>query len=126
MSEHQAILFIISIIVITLLIWLGFGMFMDAHRAAQKDDFLTAMNEIGASAAGYRVRPSALGGGGGGYLGFKIPQGLNQIDAGPIFAVVESDRILLVGRSSRGYGTVRAVIDDSGSVKEIRLEGEFQ
>jgi hypothetical protein len=126
MSEHQAIIFIISVIVITLFIWLGFGMFMDAHRASQKDDFLSAMNDIGASATGYRLRPKPLGGGGGEYLGFSIPPGLTSIDAGPIFAVVEPNRILLVGHSSRGYGTVSAIINDSGSVDEIRLEGEFQ
>jgi len=126
MSEHQAILFIVSIIVITLLIWLGFGMFMDAHRASQKDDFITAMNNIGTSAAGYRGKPLSLGGGGGVFSGFTVPGGLSNIDAGPIFAVVEPDRILLIGRSSRGYGTVSAVVDDSGRIGEIRCEGEFR
>jgi len=126
MSEHQAILFIISIIVITLLIWLGFGMFMDAHRASQKDDFLSAMNEIGSSAAGYRAKPRVLGGGGGEFIGYTLPRGLAEIDAGPIFAVVEPQRILLVGRSSRGYGTVSAVINDSGRVEEVRMDGEFK
>jgi len=126
MSEHQAIIFIISVIVITLLIWLGFAMFMDAHRASQKDDFITAMNDIGVSASGFRARPKVLGGGGGEYLGFSIPRSLNVIEAGPIFAVVEPNRILLVGHSNRGYGSVSAVINDSGKVGDIRLEGEFQ
>jgi len=126
MSEHQAILFIISVIVITLLIWVGFGMFMDAHRASQRDEFLSAMNDIGVSAVGYSFRPGVLGGGGGEYIGFSIPRGLSSIDAGPIFAVVEPKRIILVGHSNRGYGTISAVINDSGEVEEIRMEGEFE
>lgn len=126
MSEHQAILFIISVIIITLMIWLGFGLFMDAHRSAQKDDFLMAMSDISASASGFRVRPKVLGGGGGEYIGFVIPRNLSNIDAGPIFAVVEPKRILLVGHSSRGYGSVTAIINDSGQVGDVNLEGEFQ
>ena len=126
MSEHQAILFIISIIVITLLIWMGFGMFMEAHKTSQKDDFLSAMNVIGASASGYRLKPKFLGGGGGEYIGFVIPENLTHLDAGPIFAVVEPGRILLVGHSSRGYGSVSAVINGSGAVGNIRVDGEFR
>jgi len=126
MSENQAILFIVSVIVITLLIWVGFGMFMDAHRSSQRDDFLSAMNDIGVSAAGFRARPKVLGGGGGEYIGFSIPRPLTVIDAGPIFAVVEPKRIILVGHSNRGYGTVSAVVNDSGIIEDIRLEGEFQ
>ena len=125
MSEHQAIIFIISVIVITLLIWLGFGMFMDAHRAAQKDDFLGAMNDIGSIAASYRMKPRVLGGGGGEYIGLNIPSHLSSIDAGTIFAVVEPKRILLVGYSRRGYGTVSSVVDGNGAVGDIVVEGEF-
>lgn len=125
MSEHQAIIFIISVIVITLLIWVGFGMFMDAHRASQKDDFLSAMNDIGAAAASYRMKPRSLGGGGGGYIGFNIPDHLTTIDAGTIFAVIEPKRILLVGHSRRGYGTISSVVNDSGLVGNIFVEGEF-
>jgi hypothetical protein len=125
MSEHQAIIFIISVIVITLLIWVGFGMFMDAHRASQKDDFLSAMNNIGAAATAYRMKPGVLGGGGGAYIGFNIPSHLTSLDAGTIFAVIEPDRILLVGHSRRGYGTVSSVVDDSGRIGSIFIEGEF-
>lgn len=125
MSEHQAILFLISVIVVTLMIWLGFGMFLDAHRAAQKDDFLAAMNEIGASAATYRSRPKTLGGGGGEYLGYVIPRNLSSIDAGTIFAIVRPAEILLVGHSSRGYGTVSAVVDGTGKIGAVSVEGDF-
>lgn len=125
MSENQAIIFIVSIIVITLMIWVGLGLFMDAHRAAQKDDFLSAMNDIAASASAYRLKPKVLGGGGGEYIGFNLPQSLASIDAGSIFAVIEPKRILLVGHSGRGYGTVSAVINDSGLVGNISVEGEF-
>jgi hypothetical protein len=125
MSEHQAIIFIISVIVITLLIWAGFGMFMDAHRASQKDDFISAMNDIGSLAAAYRAKPKVMGGGGGEFIGFSIPGYLSSIDAGTIFAVVEPKRILLVGHSSRGYGTVTSEINDSGRVGDVGVEGEF-
>lgn len=125
MSENQAIITIIAVVVITILIWVGFGMFMDAHRAAQKDEFLSAMNDIGATAVAFRQKPRSLGGGGGEYIGFSIPRYLTTIDAGTIFAVVEPKRILVVGHSKRGYGTVSAVIDDSGAVGHISVVGEF-
>ncbi len=125
MSEHQVIIFIISIIVITLMIWVGFGLFVDAHRASQKDDFLFAMNDIGASAAAFRMKPKVLGGGEGEYIGFNIPATFITIDAGTIFAVVEPKKILLVGHSRRGYGTISAVINDSGLVGNVSVEGEF-
>lgn len=125
MSEHQAIIFIISVIVITLMIWVGLGLFMDAHRASQKDDFLSAMNDIGASAVAYRTKLRSLGGGGGEYIGFNLPTNLASIDAGSIFAVIEPKRILIVGHSRRGYGTISAVINDSGLVGNISVEGEF-
>lgn len=125
MSEHQAILTIISVVVITMLIWVGFGMFMDAHKASQKDDFLSAMNDIGATATVYKQRPRSMGGGGGEYIGFEIPNRLTSIDAGTIFALVEPGRILVIGYSRRGYGSVSAVIDDTGRVGHISVDGEF-
>ena len=125
MSEHQAILTIIAVVVLTVLIWAGFGMFMDAHRASQKDDFISAMNDIGASAVVYRQKPQSMGGGGGGYLGFAIPDRLTMIDAGAIFAVIEAHRIFVVGHSSRGYGSVSAVIGEDGRVGHVSVEGEF-
>jgi hypothetical protein len=125
MSENQAFITIIAVIIITILIWVGFGIFMDAHKAAQKDDIISAMNGIGASAVAYRQKPKSMGGGGGEYIGFSLPKHLTAIDAGTIFAVVEPARILVVGHSRRGYGTVSAVIDDSGAVRDISIEGEF-
>ncbi len=125
MSEHQAILFIIAVIIITLTIWVGFGLFMDAHRASQKDDFLLAMQNIGSSAATFRMKPKSMGGGGGEYIGYNIPESLTNIDAGRIFAVISSTKILLVGHSKRGYGTVSAVVNDSGLVGNISIEGDF-
>lgn len=125
MSEHQAIITIIAVVIITVLIWAGFGMFMDAHRASQKDDFISAMNDIGANAAVYRHRPQSMGGGGGEFLGFAIPDRLTSIDAGTIFTVVESHRIFVVGYSSRGYGSVSAIIGEDGRVGNVSVDGEF-
>ena len=34
-------------------------------------------------------------------------------------------RILVVGHSRRGYGSVSAVIDDEGKVGHVSVEGEF-
>lgn len=125
MSEHQAIIAIFVVVVITVLIWAGFGMFLDGHRAAQKDEFISAMNDIGATAVVFRQKPGSMGGGGGKYIGFEIPGHLTAIDAGTIFAVVEPQRIFVVGHSSRGYGSVSAVIDPAGRVTNLSLEGEF-
>ena len=125
MSENQALLTIISVVVITVLIWAGFGMFMDAHRASEKDEFLLAMNDIGADATAFKQRPRSMGGGGGEYLGFEMAERLTSINAGTIFALVEPHRILVVGHSRRGYGSVSAVIDDEGKVGHVSIEGEF-
>jgi hypothetical protein len=125
MSENQALITIIAVVVITLLIWVGFGIFLDAHRAAQKDDFISAMNDIGATATVFRQKPASMGGGGGEYIGFEIPDRLSSIDAGTIFAVVEPRRIFVVGHSRRGYGSVSAVIDGTGRVGQVSVEGEF-
>jgi hypothetical protein len=125
MSEHQAIIAIFVVVVITVLIWAGFGMFLDGHRAAQKDEFISAMNDIGATAVAFRQKPGSMGGGGGKYIGLKIPEFLTALDAGTIFAVVEPERIFVVGHSKRGYGSVSAVIDPAGRVTNVSLEGEF-
>ena len=125
MSENQAIITIIAVVVISILIWVGFDMFRDAHKASQKDDFISAMNEISASATVFRQRPKSLGGGGE-YIGFTLPDRLTAIDAGTIFAVVEPKRIFVVGHSTRGYGSVSAVIDESGRVGQFSIEGDFQ
>jgi hypothetical protein len=125
MSENQAIITIIAVVVISVLIWVGFGMFLDAHKASQKDDFVSAMNDIGATATVFRQKPKSMGGGGGEYIGFALPDRLTSIDAGTIFAVVEPRRIFVVGHSRRGYGSVSAVIDGSGRVGHISVEGEF-
>ncbi len=125
MSEHQAIIYIIAVIIITLMIWVGFGLFMDAHRASQKDDFLLTMQNIGTSASTFRMKPKSMGGGGGEYIGYTIPPNLTNIDAGKIFAVIAPTKILLVGHSKRGYGTVTAVVNDSGLVGTISFDGDF-
>src|SRR5262245_6187944 len=106
MSENQGIVTIIAVVAMTVLIWAGFGMFMDAHKASQKDGFLMAMNDIGATATAFKQKPRNMGGGGGAYIGFEIPGRLTSIDAGTIFALVEPTRILVVGHSRRGYGSV--------------------
>jgi hypothetical protein len=125
MSQNQAILSILSVVMITVLIWVGFGMYLDAHRASQKDAFITTMNDIGASALAFRQKPGTLGGGGGTYLGFEIPENLTSIEAGTIFAVVEPQRIYVIGHSRRGYGSVSGVIDGAGLLTHVSGEGEF-
>jgi hypothetical protein len=125
MSQNQAIVSILSVVMITVLIWVGFGMYLDAHRANQKDAFIMAMSDIGASALVFRQKPGSMGGGGGTYIGFEIPKNLASIEAGTIFAVVEPQRIYMIGHSRRGYGSVSGVIDGAGLLTQVSGEGGF-
>ena len=107
---------------ITLMIWIDHR---GCHRASQKDDFLLTMQNIGTSASTFRMKPKSMGGGGGEYIGYTIPPNLTNIDAGKIFAVIAPTKILLVGHSKRGYGSVTAVVNDSGLLGNISVDGDF-
>ena len=124
---QQRILFItVSVIFIGVAIAVALFHFSSAARSLNKDGLIHGINTLASFASEYRLRPPNLGGGGGSFVGFDIPEKLATTDVGMYTATVSRNSILFMGTSSLGYGTVQAMLDSAGQLKNFMFTGEFE
>ena len=129
MGQQQLLLIILGVIIVGIAIAVGITMFGSSSVSANKDAIINDLNNLAANAYQYRIRPSTMGGGGGSYTGYIIPQKL-QSNANAITYTttsVASASITFKGSSSQNSSnSVTAVLDSTGVLASFTYAGDFQ
>ena len=73
MGQQQLLLIILGVIVVGIAIAVGISQFGAHSIQANKDGVTSSLVNLAADAYQYRIRPTTLGGGSGGYTGYTIP-----------------------------------------------------
>ncbi len=77
MGQQQLLLIILGVIIVGIAIAVGLSMFTAQSIGANKDAIIADMTNMAANAYQFRIRPNAMGGGGGStYAGYAIPSSL--------------------------------------------------
>jgi hypothetical protein len=126
MGTQQLLLVIIGIIITAVGIAVGIQLFGASSTSANKDAIVNDINNIAANAKSYRSRISSMGGGGGSYVGYAIPQKMNSNDDATFSLGVTAANVVVTGTSALGYGTVEATIDSNGAAGGWTYTGELQ
>jgi len=126
MGTQQLLLIIIGIIITAVGIAVGVQLFGGSSVLSNRDALVNDINNIAANAAQYRSRLSAMGGGGGSFVGYIIPDKLQENDDGSFTTTNSPGTCMVTATSALGFGTVSATIDSVGKVGVWTYTGEFQ
>ena len=126
MGQQQLLLIILGVIVVGIAIAVGVTMFGSSSVQSNKDAIINDISNLATDAYQFRIRPATLGGGGGSYSNYSIPQKLLSNDNGSYENSNDDDQVTFTGTSSQGYGTVTAECDRHGKLRNFDFTGEFQ
>jgi len=104
-------------------IWVFGTRNLEAHRMGMVND----LAHIASDAYLFRMKPSTLGGGGGSYEGYSIPEAMRQTGFGfyEISAGSGSDTLLLTATATKRLGTAEARVDQTGFLKILGYTGDL-
>jgi hypothetical protein len=127
MNGKQPLLLILMItafgIAVAAALWVFGSKSLEAHRTGLVND----LNHVASNAYLYRMKPSTLGGGGGSYEGYAIPQKLSFTGFG-VYTIVEpvsADTLRLLGTSVQRHGAVEARVEATGFMRIVSYSGDF-
>jgi hypothetical protein len=104
----------------------GIQLFGASSVSSNRDALINDINNIAANAKQYRSKISAMGGGGGSYVGYLIPAKLNDNDDGSFSTATTAATCVITATSALGFGTVEATIDSNGSAGGWTYTGDFR
>ena len=140
MGQQQLLLIILGVIIVGIAIAVGITMFSAQSISANKDAILSDINNIGADAFQHKIRPCAMGGGGGDYTGSACTPttqpyvlkatgawGTNNPNADYITGTVIAATSVTVVATSKAYSTstVTIVFDANGKGGTPVYTGQF-
>ncbi|HTR80956.1 MAG TPA: hypothetical protein VMM58_04940 [Bacteroidota bacterium] len=101
MGQQQMLLMILGSIVVSMAVYTGVRLFEVHNQEQNRDRIQTELMHIYVIASEYKMKPKSLGGGGGSYNGFELPNAF----------VIEPDVWYWIGPSDQtlsmfAYGTV--------------------
>lgn len=92
-----------------------------------KDAIINDLNNLAAISFQYRIRSKEMGGGGGSYIGFSIPEKMQQNENATFKAeVLDKDHIRFTAASAKGFGSVSETIDETGRMGDWTYTGQFK
>ncbi|MCL5028776.1 MAG: hypothetical protein M1480_07120 [Bacteroidetes bacterium] len=75
MGQQQLLLIVLGVIIVGIAIVVGINLFNANSVASNRDAVISDLNNIGAMAHQYFMRPTSMGGGGNSFTSFAIPTG---------------------------------------------------
>ena len=114
MGQQQLLLIILGVIVVGIAIAVGISQFSAHSVQANKDGITSSLVNVAADAFQFRIRPTTLGGGSGGYTGYTIPNKMASDNNGT-YAVgtISSSTVTLTGTSTLNSSYVATCTCDS-------------
>ncbi len=129
MGQQQFLMIFLSIVILGIAIAAGVELFGANRTTANRDAIIHDMNEIAVDAIRYKAKPRFMGGGGGSFVGFLIPEKL-QKDGNAAYSCTSADSsITLVAVSAiDSSSTVTGTISSDGTLvkSDLVYTGQFE
>ena len=127
MGSQQLLLILLGVIIVCVAIFIGQSMFGSKSVALTKNAMVNDMSLIAAQAYQYKMRPSYLGGGGGSFVNFVVPDKFKATANGTYeIETVNHQDFRLIGTSKDSYGTVICSFNQKGKMSGAPiLSGKF-
>ena len=112
MGQQQILLIVLSVILVGIAIAVGITMFQSQAAQSNIDAMIADLNNLGAQAYQYYIRPVSMGGGGNSYTGFhtyftNLPTGMKS-NSNAVYTCVVGD-ILGEGAAAGSAVRIKAV-----------------
>ena len=106
MGQQQLLLIILGVIIVGIAIAVGLQLFQSGSIGANSDGVINDVMNIAAHADQYRIRPEAMGGGGGDFTGYQLPQRMENTGNGTYsITSATADEVTIVGESNNNDGS---------------------
>jgi hypothetical protein len=126
MGQQQLLLIILGVVIVGIAVGVGIAIFGSTSVSSNRDAIVNDLQNLGANAYQFKIRPGTLGGGGGSYTGYQIPRSLRpNANATYSTSAVSNKSITFLATSAVGYGTVAVVCDSTGSLSSYTYTSEF-
>jgi hypothetical protein len=131
MGQQQLLLIILGVIIVGIAIAVGLQLFQSGSIGANSDGVINDVMNIAAHADQYRIRPAAMGGGGGTFDGYQLPVRMQTTGNGTYqITAATGDQVTIVGNSANYTGASWTLTYDvSQTLEEDRYTwvpaGEF-
>ena len=99
MGQQQLLLIIVGVLIVAIGIAVGLQMFAAGGITANRDAIVNDINIIASGAQQHYVRPISLGGGGGTFNGYELPQRLSRTDNGEYRVDGSQNVLVIIGQS---------------------------
>lgn len=119
MGQQQLLLIILGVIIVGVAIAVGISMFSGQSVAANRDAIITDLNNLGADGYQFKIRPTSMGGGGGTYAGYAVPNayGANNPNATYSITTQTATQLSLLAESKQvDAAEVTITFDGNGNV----------
>ena len=125
MGQQQLLLIILGVIIVGIAIAVGIALFGSQSFKSHRDNVIADLNNIGAEAHQYRIRPTTMGGGGGSYVGY--PATFTAGAWGPsnpnasYTTSASADQIVITGQSKVYAGKTATLTLDANGTSTLNL-----
>lgn len=135
MGQQQILLIVLSVILVGIAIAVGITMFQAQAEQSNLDAIYLDLNNAGAQAYQYRIRPVSMGGGGGSYVNFEIPAGMvdnENAEYGIVTAATDDNEpIVMAGWSEQHGHGVQISVSTDGTITPTEISdrptsGDFE
>ena len=128
MDKKQPLVLIVIMMIFGIAIAYSLWLFGEKNIQSHKDQIILDLNHIAAHAVQYRLKPANLGGGGGSFGGYRIPEKLNRNEVASYMALAPqgSSPLVIRATSVQSLGEITAEVDSAGTVRITSQTGEFQ
>jgi hypothetical protein len=126
MGQQQLLLIILGVIIVGIAIAVGISQFGAHSTQANKDGVTSSLVNIAANAYQFRIRPLTMGGGGGSYALYTIPQKMQGDDNGAYVYTTPGAATAVFTGTSRMDASLSAVCTvDSLGVTSLTYTGNW-
>lgn len=106
MGQQQLLLLVLGVIIVGIAVVAGIGMFNAAAEESVKDELSAQLMAIGANAQQWYKKPVSMGGGGGTFAGYEIPDRMTGTESAGGF---EADGVTPIQGYQEGVGTATEI-----------------
>lgn len=97
MGQQQLLLIVLGVIIVGIAVVVGINLFNTAAEESAKDTLVSEGTNIAAIAQQFYKKPTEMGGGGGAFTNFVIPEKLQSTMSADWEADVEAQEVTLTG-----------------------------